>query len=363
MPAPRKLRSDDGNGAYTLSFDHDHDETQTKVSALTMKSALPFSMYENPDYLTQPTVIPWFTIIITVAQLCLYIGYLFVTNDFQFSASDASTYNAIGGPSSMWLMSVSPFSECDNLHAELWRYISYVMIHGNLAHLLTNMFMQCILGTSLESVHGFWRVALLYVTAGIAGGLNVTMFTPNLTVVGASGAIYGLIGVCTANLVLNWEEMPLRWYRMAVLVFFVVNEGAMYYYSYDPFTSYCAHAGGFAFGLLFSFPILKNLRVTCCERGLNFICLLLACSICFVWFSWYLAHPIPSAAIINDRKNTCCTNILRYGLPLDGSVNGDYQCVTYEKDSATLLGLDDGVLYQVNANARAGEEWVDVSTM
>ncbi|GMH83636.1 hypothetical protein TrVE_jg11387 [Triparma verrucosa] len=265
----RKLRYGDENGKYVLSFDDDEEgfeaDNQTKVSALTMKSGWEMaSMYENPDYLDQPTIAPYFTIIITVAQIFLYCGYLFKENDFRFSASDSSTYDAIGGPESMWLFSVSPFSDCQNAHEQLWRYVTYIMVHGNLAHLLTNMFMQAVLGGSLESVHGFIRVSLLYITAGIAGGLNVTMFTPNMTVVGASGAIYGLIGVCTSNLVLNWEDMPLRWWRMAVLIFFVGNEWAMYFYSHDPFTSYCAHAGGFVFGMLFSFPVLKNFTVTSC---------------------------------------------------------------------------------------------------
>ena len=78
---------------------------------------------------------------------------------------------------------------------------------------------------------------------------------------------------------------------------------------------------------------------------------------------WYIAHPIPSAAIIGDRKDTCCTNILRYGLPIDDTVNGDYQCVTYEKDSATLLDIDNQMLFQVVSDpdsAPVGEQWVEV---
>ena len=78
-------------------------------------------------------------------------------------------------------------------------------------------------------------------------------------------------------------------------------------------------------------------------------------------------------------KATCCTNILRYGLPeenaevrkrsaresspthvshltnfsLAHSIVPQFQCVTYEGDSAALYGLDSGQLYQVE-----GEAWV-----
>ena len=63
--------------------------------------------------------------------------------------------------------------------------------------------------------------------------------------------------------------MPFRWPRLIILSLFIANDGFMYLYAYDPFTSYSAHFGGFLFGFLFGFPVLKNIVVTPTEKASN----------------------------------------------------------------------------------------------
>jgi membrane associated rhomboid family serine protease len=161
------------------------------------------ALYENPNYLDEPTVFPYFIVIATFSQIAMYILWVYV-GDGNYSFQDKA-FDQIGGPSFTWLESVSPFSSCSNLHYQLWRYVTYIWIHANVWHLVSNCVMQFFVGASLESVHGWWRVGGLYILGGIAGGLNVTMFTPDVTVVGASGAIYALLGMILANIWLNWE--------------------------------------------------------------------------------------------------------------------------------------------------------------
>ena len=91
--------------------------------------------------------------------------------------------------------------------------------------------------------------------------------------------------------------MPLRWPRLLCLLLFVGNDAFMYLYAYDPFTSYSAHAGGFLFGFLFGFPILKNMVVTKFEKIVVGITLFLGVGSVAIWLAWYFAHPIPKAMI------------------------------------------------------------------
>jgi hypothetical protein len=150
-----------------------------------------------------------------------------------------------------------------------------------------------------------------------------------------------------ANIWLNWEDMPLRFFRLFLIVLFITNDALMYVYAYDPFTSYVAHAGGFAFGTLAGVLFLRNLSVTRCEVVVYFFCSLLLLGLTAAWVSWWATHVIPAAAISGDRRDTCCTNILRYGLPNEGAVNGDYTCVETGGDSASLYDDANGDIYQV----------------
>ena len=75
-------------------------------------------LYDNPNYLDQPTTFPIFIVVLTLTQVGLYFGYLFVTQDFDFQDPD---YDSIGGPEGMWMTAVEPYPTCKNVHKEFWR--------------------------------------------------------------------------------------------------------------------------------------------------------------------------------------------------------------------------------------------------
>jgi membrane associated rhomboid family serine protease len=80
---------------------------------------------------------------------------------------------------------------------EPWRLITSVFAHstGFVFHILLNMYTLWIFGQMLERMLGRSRFITLYLASGLAGSLGVMFWAaPNTFVVGASGAIFGLMG-------------------------------------------------------------------------------------------------------------------------------------------------------------------------
>src|SRR5262249_39752456 len=67
-------------------------------------------------------------------------------------------------------------------------------LHYGPLHLLLNMYSLYFAGSILEQVIGRWRFLLLYLGSGIAGSAGALVITPNSITVGASGAIFGILG-------------------------------------------------------------------------------------------------------------------------------------------------------------------------
>jgi membrane associated rhomboid family serine protease len=77
---------------------------------------------------------------------------------------------------------------------EWWRLITATFLHYGFIHLGMNMLVLWIIGPRLEEYFGHWRYLLVYVVAGLAGSAGALLWSPNALTVGASGAIWGIMG-------------------------------------------------------------------------------------------------------------------------------------------------------------------------
>lgn len=103
-----------------------------------------------------------------------------------------------GGPSvtsaSSTLVSDGGLSRVAIENGEYYRLLTSGFLHAGFAHLLFNMFSLYILGTLLEPAVGRLRFGLIYFTSLLAGSFGALLLSPNGLTVGASGAIFGLMG-------------------------------------------------------------------------------------------------------------------------------------------------------------------------
>ena len=75
-----------------------------------------------------------------------------------------------------------------------WRLVTAMFLHYGLIHLGMNMLVLWFIGPALEDYFGHWRYALVYLVSGLAGSAGALIASPNALTVGASGAIWGLMG-------------------------------------------------------------------------------------------------------------------------------------------------------------------------
>lgn len=73
-----------------------------------------------------------------------------------------------------------------------WTLLTYMFLHGDIRHILYNMIALFFFGPRVESFLGSNRFATLYFIAGISGGLLSVLFTPDVNIIGASGAVFGV---------------------------------------------------------------------------------------------------------------------------------------------------------------------------
>ncbi len=80
--------------------------------------------------------------------------------------------------------------------SEPWRMVTSAFLHStNIMHIGFNMYALWILGQALEPAFGRARFLAVYIISALAGSVGVLLMTPvDTTVVGASGAIFGLFG-------------------------------------------------------------------------------------------------------------------------------------------------------------------------
>jgi membrane associated rhomboid family serine protease len=79
-------------------------------------------------------------------------------------------------------------------NGDWWRLITCTFLHANLIHIGFNMYFLWFVGGAVESALGRGRFLLVYFVSGLAGSAGALLVNPTEVTVGASGAIFGMLG-------------------------------------------------------------------------------------------------------------------------------------------------------------------------
>jgi membrane associated rhomboid family serine protease len=127
-------------------------------------------------------------------------------------------------------------------HGDWWRLITSAFLHGSVLHIAFNMLALWWLGSPVEMVLGRVRYLGLYLVSGLAGAAGALVADPTAVTVGASGAIFGLLG---AGLILEWQATGSLAGNYLTLI--VINLAISFAV---PGISYGGHIGGLIGGIL-----------------------------------------------------------------------------------------------------------------
>jgi membrane associated rhomboid family serine protease len=147
------------------------------------------------------------------------------------------------------------------LHGQPWRLFTSMFLHGSLLHLGFNMLALWQVGAMVERIFGSMRFAVLYLLSGLAGSLASVLWNPHVNSVGASGAIFGIIGGLLAFIGRPSSGVPptvVQNLRGSILPFLLFNIVAGFLY---PHTDNAAHIGGLAGGWLAGHLLARPLHV------------------------------------------------------------------------------------------------------
>lgn len=140
---------------------------------------------------------------------------------------------------------------------EYWRLITYMFLHGGLAHIAGNTFALLYIGLYLEPLLGKARYLTAYILTGIIAGLTSMMMHEHSVSVGASGAIFGLYGVFLSLLVAKIITGAQRQTLLRSLLFFIVYSLLM---GIQGNTDNAAHIGGLISGMFVGFVFLQGVK-------------------------------------------------------------------------------------------------------
>jgi membrane associated rhomboid family serine protease len=137
----------------------------------------------------------------------------------------------------------------DILRGEWWRLLTSCFVHGGGIHLLVNLSALAVIGPLAELLWGSRRFAVIYLFSGLGGSCLAMALHPQDSVVGASGAIWGVLMSLVVWFIAWRVKLPSdvtidAGRRLALAI--VLNAGA----NALPGISWQSHLGGAAVGLI-----------------------------------------------------------------------------------------------------------------
>ncbi|MCR5609269.1 MAG: rhomboid family intramembrane serine protease [Lachnospiraceae bacterium] len=141
---------------------------------------------------------------------------------------------------------------------QIYRLFTAMFLHADFNHILSNMITLVAIGMFLEKSIGKKRVLFIYFSSGIIAGLvslsyNNIMGRPDSTSIGASGAIFGLVGGMAAVMIIGRKQFgDVGLKRLLVYCLLTIYSGMN-----SEGIDNAAHVGGFFAGLIITMVIIK----------------------------------------------------------------------------------------------------------
>jgi membrane associated rhomboid family serine protease len=146
----------------------------------------------------------------------------------------------VGSPPHAFLVQL-PYGDLAHDH-QWYRLVTTTFLHGSIIHIAFNMYILWVIGSVVEQYLGTARYIGLYFVSGLAGSAGALLVAPDTPTVGASGAIFGVLG---AMMILEWQVTGQLAGQAAALI--AINLVLSFVL---PGISWSAHVGGLIGGML-----------------------------------------------------------------------------------------------------------------
>ena len=134
---------------------------------------------------------------------------------------------------------------------EYWRLFTAMFLHADVMHLFSNMIALLLFGTVIEIEYSKVKYLIIYFMSGLLGNVASLFLLPVYTLsLGASGAIFGLVGAAFA-MVAQEEDKSLLYLGLIYVGYFI-------FMSFAPSINLWAHLFGLLGGVLFGFLFSKK---------------------------------------------------------------------------------------------------------
>ena len=194
-----------------------------------------------------------------ILNVIIFVGTAFLGNKYFFDGILALYYPMSGA-------------------FEFWQIGTHMFMHGNLTHLLLNMFALWMFGTAVEQQFGIRKFLIFYLSCGL-GAVALTFLVyfiqiypffdlnvkSNGAMVGASGAIMGILvafGMLNPNaeLMLIFLPIPIKakYFIPGIIVLDLISATTGVSFFSPSNTAYIAHIGGAVTGFLIMYFWKKN---------------------------------------------------------------------------------------------------------
>src|SRR6202020_2788157 len=139
-------------------------------------------------------------------------------------------------------------------HGQWWRIITGGFLHENLIHIGFNMYVLYVLGMMLEPALGRLRFGLIYAVSLLTGSLGALIVSPHAVTVGASGAVFGVMGAAAVEM--RARQIPIMQSGVGglILIHLVIRFTL-------PGISWGGHIGGLIGGALVAIAFQASARV------------------------------------------------------------------------------------------------------
>ncbi|XXQ31980.1 rhomboid protease [Plasmodiophora brassicae] len=220
-----------------------------RANRLAQGASLAVAPPEHEQWWTQR----YLTITIIAVNTVVFVATLYVAN-FVFEPVGT---NPMIGPSSSVLDEIGA-KDVPAIHNGQWyRLFTTAFVHGGIVHLLVNMYALWRVGGSMEAAFGPLPIGCIYLVAIFTSSLASAVYLPNELTVGASGAVFGIVGAMLADCAQNYKIMPPQPMYLPILLLNIVLVLAV---GLIPWIDNFSHIGGLVGGFLAGLVVLTEER-------------------------------------------------------------------------------------------------------